>query len=639
MESRSFGNWQSPISAEFVFEASKSFPHLFIEDGAIYWIEKRAYEQGRSSIIHLSRNKTAILELLFKPYDARTTLYEYGGRSIFVKDKIIYFTNHEDQNIYRIVDRGKPELVFADEKLKFGDFIIDHHHKFLFSVCEQEGDPKRHFIAKIDLETHGMEKVADSADFYASPILSPDGSYLAYIYWNHPDMSWDSSYLDIYHLGTKERIKIAGGPGTCVLQPQFGPDGKLYFVSDESGYFNFYTWNGSLGKGYKALYPMEADCSDVQWQVGIPSYTFLEGLDGEGSSHLIFIYIQKAVDKLGIIDLNNQEFQEIYLPYTSLKDIHSADKKIYFIGASPESLPQIIELDMVTLEQTQLAMSRVIELPEKILSFAEPIETKNGSYALYYPPTHPDFSPLEGQKPPMIVRAHSGPTSHFRYALNLEIQYWTSQGWSYLEVNYHGSSGFGRAYRQSLDGNWGELDAKDCIEATQCVIEKGLCDPRSIVMRGGSAGGYTALHVLAQSALFKAAALYYPVTDLIATLEHTHKFEKYYNIHLIGPYPEKEDLYKERSPLHFIEKINAPLLIFQGEKDVVVSKSQTDAFCEKLKEFDKPFTYHTFASEGHGFRTPDVLSQCLEMEKEFYLSHLPELTQAFLGEVEKEKTE
>lgn len=623
MEAEHFGQWSSEISQELVVESVKSFPHITTGPEGLYWIERRSYEQGRSSIVHLSHSKTAILELLFKPYSARTLLYEYGGRSLFVSGTTVYFTNYEDQNIYRIVEKSKPELLFADETMRFGEIIVDLSGKWLYCVCEKLQDQKeaRHFIAKIDLETRQLSTLVEGNDFYASLSQSRDGNFLAFISWNHPSMNWDHSFLGMHDLRLNKTTFF--DHKSSILQPLFSPRGDLFFLSDQSGFWNIYSFK--QGSSFKekplSICPMAADCDQALWQLGIPTMTFVPNLDGEGSLHLALIYTEKAIDKLALIDLSSGELQEMHLPYTSMKDLHFLEESLYFIGGSPTDLPAIIELNLLSLEQTKLAISRVIELPTTLFSQPDPIEieTENGKiYAIYYPPQNPAVTPYPDEKPPLIVRPHSGPTHHARCLLNPEIQFWTSRGYAYVDVNYRGSTGFGRDYRKALNGHWGQVDAEDTIAVTEWFIDKELVNPEQIFLKGSSAGGFTALHAMQRSSLFKGAILYYPVTDLVAMNQETHKFEKYYTDSLIGPYATSEKLYEQLSPIHFSTMPSVEILLFQGADDKIIPHHQTEAFYKKLLSMGIKTSYHLFENEGHGFRSSETLSRCLELEESFY---------------------
>ncbi|MEK7206478.1 MAG: S9 family peptidase [Pseudomonadota bacterium] len=612
------GSWKSPIMPDLIVAESVGLSQIVLDGVDVYWIESRPMEGGRNVVVRLRAG--AIEDVLPAPFNARSQAHEYGGGAFSVDGGTIYFSNFSDQQVYGVVAGAAPRALTPPNNLRFADFTLDHRRQRLIGVCEdhrREGEPVNALVV-IDPEAPGEPRIlVAGSDFYASPHLSPDGTQLAWLCWNHPNMPWDGTELwraDITPEGSLGAgQKIAGGPGESIFQPEFSPDGTLYFVSDRSGWWNLYR----LREGdIEALVPMEAEFGLPQWNFGMSTYAF------ESAQRLVCAYNQKGVWHLATLETDSLRLVPREMPCTEIHCVRAANGKAFFIAGSPTQSPAIIQFDLATNDPVVIRRSNRIEPDPGYVSAPQTIEfpaTGGGSaYAFYYPPQNRDFQALPNEKPPLLVLSHGGPTSATSSTLNLKVQYWTSRGIAVLDVNYRGSTGYGRAYRDKLKGQWGVADVEDCIAGARHLIARGLVDEQRIAIRGGSAGGYTTLCALTFHDLFRAGAVYYGISDLEALAKDTHKFEARYLDGLIGPYPARRDIYQSRSPIHFVDRLSCPVIFFQGMEDKVVPPNQAEAMVEALRQKDIAVVYVPFAGEQHGFRRAENIKRALEAELYFY---------------------
>ena len=464
-------------------------------------------------------------------------------------------------------------------------------------------------------------------DFYACPRLQADGTRLAWLEWSHPQMPWDGTELwvadfDPEH-GLTQACRIAGGPGESVFQPQWSPGGRLHFVSDRTGWWNLYAVHGDE---VLPLCPREAEFGAPQWMFGLSRYAFLA--DGT----VVCSYTQDGRDHLGLLPSGRLDrpgastLKTLDTPFTSHVgggSVHSGPGgRVYFLGGSASTGTAVVDLDPETGHIEVIKACDTAAVDEGYLSTPEPIRfpTRDGSiaHALYYPPVNKDFSAPVDDKPPLLVLSHGGPTSATSSQLRLALQFWTSRGFAVVDVNYGGSTGFGRAYRERLKGQWGIVDSSDCVEAATYLERRGNIDAGRMAIRGGSAGGFTTLSALVFHDVFSAGASYYGVADLAALAADTHKFESHYLDGLIGPYPQTRARYRERSPIHHTNRLSCPVILFQGLEDRVVPPSQAEAMVEALRAKGLPYAYLPIAGEQHGFRLAKNIERCLEAELYFY---------------------
>jgi len=612
-----FGSWKSPITADMIVADSQGLGQV-VRDGAdMYWSETRPVERGRNAIVRWRDGRFA--EVLPAPFSARSRVHEYGGGAYTVADGVLYFCNDADQRVYRTEPGSLPHSLTPDGKHRFADLVVDRRRRQLIAVCEDHtSTPVKNSIVAIDLtREHAVRTLAAGADFYAAPRLSPDGARFAWLEWNHPDMPWDGTQLwcaDLTDHGeVVNRRRVAGGRDESVLQPTFGPDGLLYFVSDRSDWWNLCRWRDGR---IEAMASMEAEVGGPHWIFGESAYAFL-------SSHeAILACNHHGMWALNLLDLNTGRLTEVSSPYCEIRSLVAGDGRALFIGAAISEPPAVVSFNASKHRFETLRRSTATTPHADYLSAPEAMEFKTtrgeSAHAFFYAPANRDFAAPAGERPPLLVLSHGGPTAAASPALNLKLQYWTSRGFAVLDVNYRGSSGFGRTYRRALYGQWGIADVEDCVHAAWHVLERGHTDSTRLAIRGGSAGGYTTLCVLAFHDTFRAGAVYYGVSDLEALARETHKFEQHYLDQLIGPYPARRDLYVARSPIHHVPQLSCPVIFFQGLEDKVVPPDQTETMVKALRAKRIPVACLEFEDEAHGFRRAETIKRALEAELYFY---------------------
>ncbi|MFQ5946181.1 MAG: S9 family peptidase, partial [Anaerolineae bacterium] len=461
------------------------------------------------------------------------------------------------------------------------------------------------------------QPLASGNDFYAAPRLRPDGSHLAWIAWNHPNMPWDRTELWVAAVGADGSLvdphRVSGGPAESIVQPEWSPDGTLHFASDRSGWWNLYRWRSA---GAEPLLEMEAEFVAPPWAFGRSTYVFLT------AQRIVCAYSQGGTWTLAHLETATGSLEPVPTPFTEFWGLCTDTNRVVFGAGSPTEPPSVVELDPDTGGLEVLYRSGDVDIASEHISLPEPLEfpTEHGrrAHGLFYSPKSPDHVGASHERPPLIVMGHGGPTSSTWTTHRLDIQYWTSRGFAILDVNYGGSTGYGRAYRERLDGEWGVVDLDDCVNGARFLAGRELVDRSRMAIRGGSAGGYTTLCALAFRDVFAAGASYYGLSDLEAFTDETHKFESHYLERLVGPYPEKRDLYRERSPLHFADRISCPTIFFQGLADKIVPSDQAERMVAALRRRELPVAYVAFEGEGHGFRRAENLQRAREAELYFY---------------------
>jgi dipeptidyl aminopeptidase/acylaminoacyl peptidase len=618
-----YGSWISPITANKIVSGSVKLINIRCDNKKIYWDEVRANEKGRTQLLSID-NKKEIKEILTSDYNSRSKVNEYGGCSFSVRNNFFFFINFSDQRIYTISDNNEiiPITSISDNK-RYIDIEIDEQREVIY--CVQEEHTKNeviHRLIQIDLNNKAKEKViAEGYDFYSSVKLSPDGKRLCFICYNLPNMPWDGTDLFLCDLNDKGEItnkkKIAGGKDESICQPKWSKDGSLFFISDRTNWWNLYRYKNDL---LENVFPVEAEIGYPDWIFGISTYCFVGDKKRE---KIVCKLIKNAVSELVLLDVDKKISKKIETPFSDFMSLQSFDEnKIVFIGASQTVPSAIILWDLVNGTHEIIKESQQVKIDGKYLSEPQeicfPTDTNKKAYGFYYPPKNGDYLPEKKELPPLIVISHGGPCSHTTNVLNLEVQFWTSRGFAVVDVNYRGSTGFGRKYRKELLGNWGIVDVEDCINAAKYLIKKGLVDKKRLIIRGGSAGGYTTLAALVFKDFFQAGASYYGVSDLEALTLQSHKFESKDIGNLVAPYPEKKQVYYDRSPIHHVEKLTCPVIFFQGGQDKVVLPNQSEKMFEALKKRNIPTAYVFFKTEGHGFRQAENRKKALENELYFY---------------------
>jgi len=616
-----YGSFESPITAELIAAAAISLADVAIDREDTYWLEGRPSESGRYVLVRQTPDgKTT--DVTPQGYNVRTTVHEYGGGAFMVRDGIVYFSNFADQRVYRQKVGGQPEPLTPEGPMRYADYSLDAKRNRLLCVREDHTndspDKVVNTVVAIDADNGGLGVIlAEGHDFYSDPQVSADGSRLCWLTWDHPNMPWDGTGLHVAEFngdGTPGATTlVAGGPEESVFQPEWSPDGALYFVSDRSGWWNLYRWfEGKVER-----------LTQADTEFGVPAWTFNSRTYAvESEDRLIVSYEERDGWKLAALNPKTRKLSEIETPYTEVDALLAANSRAAFLGGSPTEPLSVVELDISTGKSSVLKRTTDLELDSGYISIAEAIEfPTTGSqtaHALYYAPKNRDYSGPSGEKPPLLVISHGGPTGASGSTLSLRIQFWTSRGIAVVDVNYGGSTGYGREYRERLKGTWGIVDVDDCTNAALHLAERGDVDRDRLAIRGGSAGGYTTLAALAFRDVFKAGASYFGVSDLEALAKDTHKFESRYLDGLIGPYPERRDLYLERSPVHHMEGFSAPMIVLQGLEDKVVPPKQAEDIIAALRKKKVPVASLFFEGEQHGFRKAENIIKAMNSELYFY---------------------
>ncbi|XHX77145.1 MAG: S9 family peptidase [Stenomitos frigidus ULC029] len=614
----SYGSWKSPISSDLIVAGTIGLGSVRLDGDDVYWTELRPTEAGRNVLVRRSADGR-ITDVTPAPFNVRTRVHEYGGGSYLVHDGTVYFSNFADQRLYRQDVGAEPVAITPEVAWRYADGVIDTQRQKLIYVREDhtgEGEAVNTIVSvSLDGSTDQQILVSGS-DFYSSPRLSPDGTQLTWINWNHPNMPWDSTELWVATIAADgmlgEPQKIAGGRDESVVEPKWSPDGVLYFISDRSGWWNLYRWQADI----EPLCPMEAEFGSPHWVFGISNYAF------ESATRLLCTYSKDGISYLARLNTQTKQLEPIATPYTEIGGIRVAAGRVLFNAGSATEPGVIAQLDLATQKLEVLRRSSSLAIDPGYLSVPEPIAfpTENGliAYGFFYPPTNQDYTAPTDERPPLLVKSHGGPTGSTSTVFNLKIQYWTSRGFAVLDVNYGGSTGYGRAYRERLKGQWGVVDVDDCANGAKYLADAGRVDGDRLVIDGGSAGGYTTLAALTFRKVFKAGASFYGVSDLAALAKDTHKFEARYLDGLIGPYPEAEALYRERSPLYATDRLSCPVIFFQGDEDKVVPPNQAEMMVDALRAKKLPVAYVLFAGEQHGFRKAENIKRTLDGEFYFY---------------------
>jgi dipeptidyl aminopeptidase/acylaminoacyl peptidase len=617
-----YGSWKSPITSDLLASTYVALDELRIDGDDIYWNELRPNDKGRNVIVQ--RKPNGMLTDITPPgFSARTRVHEYGGGCYLVHNGTVYFSNYTDQRLYRQDPGRDPRPLTPPLDMRYADGIIDKQKNRIISVREDhtvKTGQAVNAIVGLDVEKGGEGEILVSGnDFCSTPRLSPDGSRLAWLTWNHPNMPWDGTELWVGHVHADGSVghseKLAGGLEESIFQPEWSPDGVLYFSSDRTGWWNLYRWRYNH---IESLSPMEAEFGLPQWGFGSRTLVF------ESPDRIVCAYTKNGLWHLASLDLLSRTLKPIETPINQLLWGNLAVKtgQVFLIGGSAIEPSSIVQIDLSSNETEILHRSREITVGKEYISIPDAIEfpTEAGrtAFAFYYPPRNPDYEAPEGEKPPLLVVSHGGPTSASPSTLRYEIQYWTSRGIGVVDVNYGGSTGYGREYRKRLNDQWGIVDVQDCVNATRYLVGRGQADGERLGIRGGSAGGYTTLCALAFTKTFKAGASYFGVSDLETLAKDTHKFESRYLDKLVGPYPERQDIYRARSPIDHIDGISAALILFQGLDDKVVPPDQSEKIFQAVKMKGLAVAYIAYEWEQHGFRRAENIKRSYEAELYFY---------------------
>ncbi len=639
-----YGTWVSPISARLLVERAVRLGDTFTDSHAhahdsataldvVYWSEGRPNEQGRDVLVRRDADGT-VADVVPEGFSARTLVHEYGGRCSAVASGVAFFSNFADQRLFALRPGADPVPLTAEPPSPMGT-------RFAAPTVSLDGDyvvcvRERHLPGTVvndlvAIATDGSRRefvVAEGYDFYGTPALAPDGTRVAVCCWNHPRMPWDGTELveidfDPVALGrTGSRPAprlVAGGSEESVTQPRYDAAGRLHFISDRTGWWNLYREEGAgPDRSVVALAPMEAEFAGPDWIFGLSSYALLR----DGS--LVATWSQSGGSRLGVLRPGASTFVELTTPFTLYDSLTALPdgSGVLAVAGSATRPSAVVTIDAASGSTTVLREARESNVDEGYLARPEGIAfpTSGGAraHALLYRPRNADFAGPDAERPPLLVAVHGGPTSAASPALNYAIQFWTSRGFVVADLNYRGSSGYGRAYRRMLDGGWGIVDVEDAEHLAAALVTAGEVDAGRLLIHGGSAGGYTTLCAVTFGATFTSGASYYGVADAAALARDTHKFESRYLDGLIGPWPEANEVYEARSPLFHTDRLRTPLILFQGLEDKVVPPSQAEMMVAALDDKGIPVAYVAYEGEQHGFRRAENIVRTAEAELAFY---------------------
>lgn len=624
-----YGSWPSPIPASRVAAQGVRFGAVSLDGDDIYWLEGRPAEGGRSVLVRRTSDGR-ISDVTPAPFNVRTRVHEYGGGAYVVAAGRAYFSNFADQRLYHAsaIEGSAPAPLTPEGAWCFADAVIDERRQRLICVREDHSIPAGEPVnTLVSITTRGAhltlgDVIASGYDFYSTPRLSADGTRLCWICWRHPNMPWDGTELWVAEVtadGSLEHLAcVAGSPTESIYQPGWGPDGSLYFASDRDGWWRLYRYRTEVEPVLQEP-PERAEFGRPAWVFGTSTWATI------AAGRLLASFTQDGRWHLATLDLGERRLTEVPTTLEPLDWVTGTATHAVLVAASPTAPEAVVKVELATGAVEVLKTSERDGREDPCLPVAVPealeFSTVEGrtAHAFYYPPFNPACAAPDGERPPLIVISHGGPTTATRATFDLKIQYWTSRGFAVVDVNYRGSSGYGRAYRDALNGQWGVIDVTDVIHAARFLVAEGKADPRRLIIRGASAGGYTALAALAfHPNVFSAGASYYGISDLEVLARDTHKFESRYLDSLIGPYPAKRDVYHVRSPIHFVDRLSCALILFQGLEDKVVPPNQSEMMAEAVRAKGLPVQYVTFAGEQHGFRRAETIIRSLEAELFFY---------------------
>lgn len=629
MKELGYGSWPSPITPSMLASAGVRLGQARLDDGIAYWLEGRPTEGGRVVLVKDGDDGSPV-DLTPDGFNVRSMAHEYGGGAFTVQRGTVVFSNFDDQRLYRQEPGGAPSPITpeTDRRHRYADGHLTADGASWIGVRERHegsGRPDEVVNELVSLPADGSGDatiIAGGRDFYSCPRISPDGAALSFLAWDLPWMPWDGCEMYVGSLGAGGELTdvrhVAGRDGEeSIWQPSWSPSGELHFASDRTGWWNLERIRGGERQ---PLHPAEMEFGFPAWLFGSSSYGFLA--DGR----IVCAYTHLGVLHLALLDPETGEMLDLDVPHDAAAwgpSVSVEGNTIVFVAGAPTIPAQVVRLDVGARSIEVLKQSATTDVPVAYFSVPRQIEfpTEGGvtAFAHFYPPVNPETVAPHDELPPLIVMSHGGPTGASSPVFDLEAQFWTSRGFAVVDVNYGGSTGFGRAFRQRLNGNWGVVDLQDCVNAARYLVDRSEVDGERLLIRGGSAGGYTTLCALTFTDAFTAGTSYFGISDLepFASGE-THKFESAYEHTLVGSYPEAADVYRERSPINHVDRLATPMLLLQGADDEVVPPSQAEVMVEALERKRLPYAYLLFEGEGHGFRRADTIVAAIEAELSFY---------------------
>ena len=618
MNTLHYGTWPSPITPDAIVAETIRLASVTLDAGRLGWLEGRPGEGGRNVLVR-ANDADGYADVTPPPFNVRSRVHEYGGGAYAVSGDRVWFSSFEDGRVYAQTSTTAPAPLTAEGSVRFADLTVDPGRRRLLAVREthRDGTTAVNDLVSVSVNDGSVRVLASGQDFYAAPAPSPDGRQLAWLAWDQPDMPWDAAALWLADLdrdgvpGTP--VRIAGGSGSAAFQPAWSSDGALWCVTDPDGWWNLHRWrDGEL----RCMCRAESEFGKPLWQLGTTTF----GFDARGC--VVCTWRGDGAWHLGRLD-SNGAMTEIPLAWTNIDSLVVEGSTAAFIGGAPDRSAAVVSLDLESGETRVRRTSSALSIDDQFLSrpVALTYPTGNGdevSHGYYYPPSNASYRAPAGESPPLLVMSHGGPTGATSDTLNPSTQFWTSRGFAVLDVDYRGSTGYGRAYRERLYGEWGLVDVEDCVAGALHLAGTGRADPSRLAIRGGSAGGYTTLAALTFHDVFRAGASYYGICDLEVLAADTHKFEARYLDRLVGDWPEEKEVYRARSPLHHASRLGCPIIFFQGLDDRVVPPNQAGLMVDALDRQGLPVACLMFEGEGHGFRRADTMRRCLEAELLFY---------------------
>ena len=618
MHTLPFGTWPSPITPDAIVAETIRLASVSLDAGRIGWLEGRPGEGGRNVLVRADEaGRTA--DVTPPPFNVRSRVHEYGGGAYVVSEDRIWFSNFQDGRVYVQAGGCAPAPLTREGPVRFANLTVDPGRRRLLAVREthRDGAPPDNDLVAISTDDGSMRVLASGHDFLAAPAPSPDGRKLAWLAWDQPDMPWDAAALWLAELDRDgvpgAPIRIAGGSGCAAFQPAWSPDGALWCVADPVGWWNLHRWrDGEL----RCMVRADSEFGKPLWQLGTTTFGF------DGSGRVVCTWRSDGAWHLGRLERDGA-MTPVPLPWTSIDSLVVDGSTAAFIGGAPDRSAAVVSVDLETGDTRVHRTSSALSIDGDTLSrpVALGFPTGDGSevaHGYYYPPRNASYQAPAPELPPLLVMSHGGPTGAASDTLNPATQFWTSRGFAVLDVDYRGSTGYGRAYRERLYGEWGVVDVEDCVAGSVHLADTGRADRDRLAIRGGSAGGYTTLSALTFHDVFGAGASYYGICDLEVLAADTHKFEARYLDRLVGEWPAQRDVYRARSPLHHASRLGCPIIFFQGLDDRVVPPNQAELMVDALDRRGLPVACLMFEGEGHGFRSADTVRRCLEAELSFY---------------------